>query len=982
MKSKPFQLLILLFLFVISDASSQLSGYYTIGGLGANYQNLPDAIADLYSQGINGDVTFALNPGTYPGITFTNIPGVSEDNKFLLQSVNLDSTEVVIDGTVNFNLASYITIRSITLTSSQIHVIDFDKSNGIYVENCIINSTYPSYFYDGAIDIQHFVSDTAWSKITFSHSLIECTSTCIFTTGTYGRTSINNCEINSMEDLSLQGGNRITLNDNIFNGGLDIKTSNYCYLRRNEINGLSEIGQIDSIIDNVFISEEVLKVAADYFQGNYFYGFLLRDPNPGSNSNATFNDNYFECEIQISHANFPKMIGNTFMNDISLSFNKALLFENNKMYGTLNYGTVTSTYWNYRIHNNIFYNEYLLGGGHHSVISYNNFVDSAYLYVQYSDISVHDNNFCRGIQGNASPENINHNNYYPMIYCYYDTSSTHYDPGYLYSNPGIATNPLLQGKGWSDAPETDFLGNLRQNPPAIGANEIYICSDSMNNLINVPCGDELYINMCSLPDTGNYWWIPDSCIIYPDSCYSAITACADMTWYLNNSIFGLIDSVTIQVEPFEVQIAEMPLFYCGYARTLNASFHPFANYHWTPEYGLSNPYIRNPLLLIEDTTNLQYILECQIDGCGASYDTLNIDYDPLPNVGIYYPQQNSDTIFFTCSSTCVDEFLWDFGDGTFSNEESPYHIFPENGQYTLTLTGTNSFGSRSHTVNYNYYWEYEQQWAPIGATWYYEIVYPFSSKLSYIKYESIGDTNILSNSCRIITATEGTTGFGFLIGNSDTAYTYENDRKIYVYDPINSEFSLIYDFGATPGDSWTTTWDTCIYERLISGIDSIDINGFTVKTLTQGGYKIIESIGGERTLFHGLGKVSCGIADTVIIEEPFIQRLRCYQDDKIGFYQTGISPTCDYTVGIESIRKLDQINIFPNPAYDKIYFDGLPDKGRTEINISSLSGIDLIITEFCSEDGAIDISGLKSGIYLVQIKLETNVITKKIIVIH
>jgi len=970
-------------LFVIPKAHSQLSGYYTIGGTGANYQTLQYAISDLYSQGIDGDVTFALNPGTYPSVIFAEIPGASEDNKFVLQSINLDSTEVIIEGIVKFDLTSFITIKSITISSSQVHVIDFFKSNEIYIENCAIYSTYPSYFFDGAINIEHLTTDTAWSKITLSHSLIECTSTCMWTTGSHGRTIINNCEVNSLEDISLQGGGRITLNDNIINGGLDIKTSNYCYIRRNEINGIAEIGQIDSIIDNIFISEEIFEVAADYFRGNYFYGSLLRDPNPGSNSNAKFYDNYFECEIHTFHANFPKMVGNTFMNDISLSFNKALLFENNRMYGDLHYGDTYTGYWNYKINNNIFFNGFLIGRGHHSIISYNNFVDSAYLYVEYSDISVHDNNFCRGIEGNTSPENISHNNYYPLIYCYYDTNSIHYDPIYLESNPGIATNPMLQGKGWSEAPETDFLGNLRKNSPAIGANEIYICSDSMNNLINVPCGDELYLNMCSLQDTGNYWWTPDTCILYPDSIYTAVIGCENMTWYLNNSIFGLIDSVSIQVVPFEVQIAEMPLFYCGYARTLNASYHPYASYHWEPETGLTNPYIRNPKLLIEDTTNLKYVLECQIDGCGTSYDTINIDYDPLPNVGIYYPQQNADTIFFTCTSTCVDEYLWDFGDGTFSTEENPYHVFEVNGIYTVTLTGTNSFGSRSHTINYYFYYDFDDYWAPVGATWYYEIVYPFSSKLSYIKYESVGTTFILNKECKIITATGGETAYGHLVGNSDTAYTYENNGKIFVFDPNNNDFSLIYDFSADSGTIWNTTWDTCNFERSISGVDSISINGNYLKLLSHDGYKIIERIGGERTLFQGLGVVDCNLPDTIIYEEPYVQRLRCYEDDLIGFYETGISPTCDFVLGTESIKQLnDQVTLYPNPAKDKIYFEGLPKNGRTKIMISSLSGINLINTNIRSEVATIDISILEQGIYLIQIRLETGIITKKIIVLH
>jgi len=192
-----------------------------------------------------------------------------------------------------------------------------------------------------------------------------------------------------------------------------------------------------------------------------------------------------------------------------------------------------------------------------------------------------------------------------------------------------------------------------------------------------------------------------------------------------------------------------------------------------------------------------------------------------------------------------------------------------------------------------------QNWAPIGATWYYEIVYPFSPQLAYIKYESIGDTNIQGHLCKIITVTDGTTGFGFLIGNSDTAYSYEDNGKIYVFDPSNNGFSLIYNFAAEAGSTWTTTWDTCSYARMILSVDSMNINGTTIKTLSYGGYTILERIGGERTLFNGLGPINCEPPDTIINELPFIQRLRCYQDNFLGFYNTGISASCDYVTSIE-----------------------------------------------------------------------------------
>jgi len=274
-----------------------------------------------------------------------------------------------------------------------------------------------------------------------------------------------------------------------------------------------------------------------------------------------------------------------------------------------------------------------------------------------------------------------------------------YDP----DMPGIATNPLLQGKGMTEAPEKDFLDHIRKNPPAIGANEIFICSDSLNNTVDMLCGDQVYLNLCNLPDTGTFWWEPDSLLNWPDSSYSMLSASSSTWAYLYNSLYGLVDSVLVNVSDFEVEIAPMPVFYCGIARTINASYHPTATYCWSPEDGLSDPNIRNPLLMISDTFNLEYILTCNVPGCGTSSDTLNIVFDPTPTVGIYYPTQNADTVFFKCISICVDDYLWEFGDGTTSTEENPYHIYEQTGDYEITLTGTNSYTSNSHTVIYHFY---------------------------------------------------------------------------------------------------------------------------------------------------------------------------------------------------------------------------------------------------------------------------------------
>jgi PKD repeat protein len=53
------------------------------------------------------------------------------------------------------------------------------------------------------------------------------------------------------------------------------------------------------------------------------------------------------------------------------------------------------------------------------------------------------------------------------------------------------------------------------------------------------------------------------------------------------------------------------------------------------------------------------------------------------------------------SSNYPEEWLWDFGDGTLSDEQNPLHAYTTNGVYTVTLTATNPAGTDVTTiVNY------------------------------------------------------------------------------------------------------------------------------------------------------------------------------------------------------------------------------------------------------------------------------------------
>ena len=56
-----------------------------------------------------------------------------------------------------------------------------------------------------------------------------------------------------------------------------------------------------------------------------------------------------------------------------------------------------------------------------------------------------------------------------------------------------------------------------------------------------------------------------------------------------------------------------------------------------------------------------------------------------------------DTIYFTSTSEFADEFEWDFGDGSSSTEENPFHIYDLSWSYNITLKVTNQDGSNETT---------------------------------------------------------------------------------------------------------------------------------------------------------------------------------------------------------------------------------------------------------------------------------------------
>jgi len=167
-----------------------------------------------------------------------------------------------------------------------------------------------------------------------------------------------------------------------------------------------------------------------------------------------------------------------------------------------------------------------------------------------------------------------------------------------------------------------------------------------------------------------------------------------------------------------------------------------------------------------------------------------------------------------------------------------------------------------------------QDFAPIGATWYYTNIESFFlyQYEGYIKVESIKDTIIQGHTCKELTKTRyGTNGSVGSIGNE---YLYTSGDTVFHLSD-NDTFYILYNWGAQVGDTWVTrTFDLYAQGDVettirVDNISTTTISGQTLRTLTirtidslsinpiSGSYMsfgapgtLIEKLGGYCIYFH------------------------------------------------------------------------------------------------------------------------------------
>ncbi len=128
-------------------------------------------------------------------------------------------------------------------------------------------------------------------------------------------------------------------------------------------------------------------------------------------------------------------------------------------------------------------------------------------------------------------------------------------------------------------------------------------------------------------------------------------------------------------------------------------------YSWSPSTGINDSTARVTTAMPEDPISYQ-VRVIDINGCIDSAQA-SVDLNDNPTAAFefeYIPTCAGFEVQFRDSSALADSYLWDFGDGFTSVEESPFHIFEFGNEVTTTLITINN-GICADTAIQSFNWK-------------------------------------------------------------------------------------------------------------------------------------------------------------------------------------------------------------------------------------------------------------------------------------
>lgn len=282
-----------------------------------------------------------------------------------------------------------------------------------------------------------------------------------------------------------------------------------------------------------------------------------------------------------------------------------------------------------------------------------------------------------------------------------------------------------------------------------------------------------------------------------------------------------------------------------------------------------------------------------------------------------------------------------------------------------------------------------QSFAPVGATWHYTKKYPFQPGESYFLIESVETVMLQGKECSKLV--KNSTPVCFL--QPMTEYVYEEDGVVYFWSDFLDDFQILFDFNAQTGDIWKIyvrdhpplSYDSIRAHVLSTGITEINGEQLRYLNLFYNPYysntfywfdSVVERVGSiDSYLFNHRSSffLTCDYA--------YPAGLRCYEDEVLGLYATGIADSCNEVLTYIKIPEIIQlVNVFPNPTRNHLFVEN---SGNHEIQYQLLDLNGRIVSNGSIHSGKrkLDLSGVRKGVYFLALsdQIEYNSVRKIVV---
>lgn len=268
-----------------------------------------------------------------------------------------------------------------------------------------------------------------------------------------------------------------------------------------------------------------------------------------------------------------------------------------------------------------------------------------------------------------------------------------------------------------------------------------------------------------------------------------------------------------------------------------------------------------------------------------------------------------------------------------------------------------------------------QQWCVPGASWYHEETeYAILGQASYVETRYMGDVLFADSLCQQLSYTVyayhepsqsiQTPGWGEF-------HTTTFAGVVYLWE--QTRFDTLYNFSAGPGDHWGIPSP---FEEPSGLMVTVLDTGHAVVDEHHLTYQVVQVTGDDGstfiaadTLFERIGPMYMycimGYSQGLITDGGF-HSLRCYSDDGITF--TRVEGRCDVGLGIGARPDQAIVNSYPNPAFDRLWLDGLDAEGPIRVAVFDMQG-SMVLLEAIVPQAGLDVSELTPGFYTIAIPI-------------